>query len=317
MVDGARGARSAGLPRALLLTGKGGVGKTTVAAAIAVDAARGGGRPLVVELGEHPSLPSLFGAGPIGHEPRAIGHGVAAVALDVDRAVVDYLTSQLRFRALARALASTRALSRFLRAAPAVAEIATFHALERLVANERWDPVIVDLDATGHARMLLELPRVLDGLLGDGPLHRLLGRSSRWLGDEARTCLYLVTTPEELPVEETEELCAWLRGGAAADRVSLGAIVVNQMPALPASLAAAGASAVLDAIESAARAEGDTGALVDVELVRRTERSHARAEALTRRLSGLGLPIVVLPRVGSITLDALGELGALVAEGAR
>jgi anion-transporting ArsA/GET3 family ATPase len=290
--------------RLVLLTGKGGVGKSTVAAAMALDAARAGERPLVVELGSaRATLPSVLGGAAIGHEPVEMGDGVAAMALDIDRAVVDYLAAQLRFRTLARALASTRALSSFLSAAPAVGEIATFHTLETLLASGRWDPVIVDLDATGHARMLLELPRALDGLMGEGPLRRLLGRTTATLRDSARASVFVVTLPEELPVEETEELVAWLR---AEGGVAIGGIVVNQMP--PEAIADEGLRA-LDAIE---RAASDADTHVDVTLVRRDRSAYENAQKLVARLAKLGLPIATLPRLARLRTDALVELGAVL-----
>ncbi len=155
-------------------------------------------------------MEAVFGVRGIGYEPKDVGHGVHAMNVDVREALVDYLTEHVRVRGIARRILGNRALGRFFDAAPAVAEIATLNKLRALSLAERggrplWRPILVDLDATGHALMFLEMPRVFDAIARSGPLRRLLDSVVALLGDPATTVLHLVTLPGELPVQETIE----------------------------------------------------------------------------------------------------------------
>jgi len=249
----------------------------------------------------------VLGATDVGHAPRDVGHGVHALSVDVDEAILGYATAQLRVKAVARAVVSSRALSGFFRAAPAVAEVATYHYLSTLLAQKasgapRWDPILVDLDATGHALMFLELPRVLDGLLGKGPLRGLLESFSDSLADPDLTALHLVAIPRELVVEETESLSQSLRD---EHRVALGSVYVNRVPpvALDPSLAdARGALAAL----------GDAAVDRDLALLERAERERARAMRYIDRLASLPHGLVTLPDLEDAPdIDALAALGAM------
>jgi anion-transporting ArsA/GET3 family ATPase len=299
-------------PRLELLTGKGGVGKTTLTVALAMHAARGGRRPLIVELGHRASVRAVVGDVEVGHEPTDVGHGVYALSVDVDDAILGYAAAQLRVKALARAVVSGRALSGFLRAAPAVSEVATYHYLSALLAETRkgqprWDPILVDLDATGHALMFLELPRVLDGLLGKGPLRGMLETFSASLEDREQTALHLVTLAKELPVEETESLSRILN---EQHRVALGSIFVNRIPTPALAPRHAPAREMLEAL-------GDPGIDADLALLARAETERARAMALVDRLRALPEPVVTLPRLDHpMDADALAALGARAAGGA-
>jgi len=225
--------------RLLLFTGKGGVGKSTVVAALAVEAAARGLHPLIVELGHRATMQGIFADATgvrvdIGHEPVpvTVDRTVWAANLDLEAAIVDYLADQVRLRSVARAIASNRALQGLFRAAPAVREIVTLNKLrlfERASTRGRptWGPILVDLDATGHALMLLEMPRMLDELLADGPLRGLIDALTGLFTDPTRTLLSLVTLPGEIPVQETLELYQRLGG---EHRVPLGALFVNDVP---------------------------------------------------------------------------------------
>ncbi len=219
--------------RLLLFTGKGGVGKSTVVAALAVEAARRGMRPLIVELGHRASMQPIFAAPRIGHEPTPVTADatVWACNLELERAIADHVAGQVKVRAIARAITGNRALQGLLRAAPAVREVVMLDALRMLERHETrgrptWGPILVDLDATGHALMLLDMPQLLASILADGPLRGLVDVLTGLFTDPARTLLNLVTLPAEIPVQETLELHARLARGA----IPLGALFVNQCP---------------------------------------------------------------------------------------
>jgi arsenite-transporting ATPase len=300
------------VPRLHLFTGKGGVGKSTVVAALATEAARRGRRPLIVELGHRASMETVLGGGPIDFEPRRFEGGVWAMNMQVDAALSDYVTEHIGVRALARAVLGNSALQHFLAAAPAVAEVATLSKLSSLLrkssgSHKLWHPIFVDLDATGHALMLLELPRVLQGLVGAGPLRRLLTSVSAILSDPMTTTLSLVTLPRELPVQETIELYQQL---AREHAVRLGGLFVNRVP--PPPLRPESRSAV-DALERAAWSCSDESLIDELAVVRRELSRQARTRGLLDRLAHeIPLPLIELaelatPHIGRSELAWIGS----------
>ncbi len=308
--------------RVQLFTGKGGVGKTSVVLGVALEAARRGHRPLIVELGHRASVCSLLEVDDVGYTPREIHPGVFAMNMTLDEALEDYITDQIRVRRVARAATQNQSLRRFFHAAPAVSEVVTLHTLSKLAEGKKkgvppFHPILVDLDATGHALMFLELPRVFEGLAESGPLRTLLDGFSKLLRDARTTVLHLVTLPLELPAQETMELYEALRerpeGGAASPesddsparkRVELGALVVNAMPPFPLSADELGS---LDALVAAS-----PQLAADVQLARVAQARAVSAAAQVERLRAqVGMPMSVLPRVdGVLDAAALRALGA-------
>jgi arsenite/tail-anchored protein-transporting ATPase len=298
--------------RLQLFTGKGGVGKSSVVAALALEAAARGLKPLIVELGHRASMEGVFGHTGIGYEPTGVGHGVNAMNMDFQNALVDYMTEHVKVKAISKAIVDNRALRGFFDAAPAVPEVVTLNRLRQLLearqgSSPRHDPILVDLDATGHALMLLELPVVLDGLIGGGPLRRLLASLSTMIRDPALTQLHIVTLPGELPAQETLELYAKL----VARRVPLGALIVNQVPEAPFGPEVD----LLDELEARARSTGQSELLLEIALGRRALVRQKLASAVIDRLTeALPLPVIKLPLVpgSGIAVDDLQNLGRLL-----
>ncbi len=303
----------------LLFTGKGGVGKSTVVAALGVAAARAGLRPLVVELGHRASMGSIFPGTLIDHRPRPVACDgrLAAMNLELDEALFDYIVGQVKIRRIARAIAGNSSLRGLFRAAPAVREIITLAKLQALAddtlddGRRRWDPILVDLDATGHALMLLELPKLLRGLVESGPLVRVTESLSGLIGDRERTMLSLVSLAREVPVQETIELYADLQERHA---IEVGALFVNQVPDPPLP------SAQLPWLEAAEarvlRGPDPRGRLAaDLRLTRRLVDEHRVARAQIDRLAAQlpHTPRIELPAIpGGIHGDAdLLRLGQL------
>jgi anion-transporting ArsA/GET3 family ATPase len=175
---------------------------------------------------------SIFGMDAIGHAPIDVGDGVRAMNIELRAAISDYVLRYVKVRSVADRVAKNAALARFFEAAPGVAETVTLAKIEALVAGRRGestagDPVIVDLDSSGHALMLLELPRVLEGLLGAGALRRMIRGATALLRDPETTALHVVTLPAALVVQETLELWTHLR---SEHSVPLGAVFVNRVP---------------------------------------------------------------------------------------
>jgi anion-transporting ArsA/GET3 family ATPase len=208
-------------------TGKGGVGKSTVLGAVATSAARAGKRPLIVELGIHTSSSQLFHGPDVGYEPAEVAPGVHATRVQFEPALVDYITSRLKLRPIATRLAQNSSLRRLFMAAPGVDEIVTLHRVAQLAADDRWGPILVDLESTGHALMFFDLPGVLEVFLKDGPLRQVLDSATDLVRDEQRCAVHIVTVPEPLAVNETIQLYGRLRG---RKDLHLGCLFINRIP---------------------------------------------------------------------------------------
>jgi anion-transporting ArsA/GET3 family ATPase len=208
-------------------TGKGGVGKSTVLGALATAAARAGKRPLIVELGTHTSSSQLFNGPIVGYEPAEVAPGVHATRVQFEPALVDYITSRLKLRPLATLVAQNNSLRRLFMAAPGVDEIVTLHRVAQLAADERWGPILVDLESTGHALMFFDLPGVLEVFLSDGPLRQVVDSATDLVRDETRCAVHIVTVPEPLAVNETIQLYEKLR---KREDLHLGCLFINRIP---------------------------------------------------------------------------------------
>ena len=202
----------------ILVTGKGGTGKSTLVAALAELAARRRGRALVVEFAAHPRLPQMVGA----------AAAVEAVNLDAEEMIGPALGRLVGLPGFAGMVLGNRVLRLFIRTSPSIREMITLDELRHLV--DRWSaaghPVLVDLPATGHALSFLDTPRAVHSMLRVGPLAQVARRVEALLLDRARTELVAIALPEELPVNETIELMR----RAAEIGVSSRTVIVNQVP---------------------------------------------------------------------------------------
>jgi len=208
-------------------TGKGGVGKSTVLGALATVAARNGKKPLIVELGAHTSSSHLFGGPEVGYDPSEVAAGVFATRVQFEPALVDYITSRLKLRLVATLVTRNKSLRRLFMAAPGVDEIVTLHRVAQLARDDRWDPILVDLESTGHALMFFDLPSVLEVFLKDGPLRQVLDSATDLVRDESRCAIHIVTVPEPLAVNETVQLYRGLRN---REDLHLGNLFINRIP---------------------------------------------------------------------------------------
>jgi anion-transporting ArsA/GET3 family ATPase len=196
--------------RLVVVTGKGGVGKTTVAAALARAVSAAGRRVLAVEVGRGP-LGVLLGTPGLRGEPTRVDARLAAATIEPEEALRDFVEGVLRFRVLARRLLESTSFQVLAAAAPGLPELLVLHRLLGWVEARRLgravhDVVIVDAPASGHSLPLLSAPRTLGALARVGPVGDLLVRIERLLADPAAALVCVVTTPEELAVRETVEL---------------------------------------------------------------------------------------------------------------
>lgn len=271
------------LAPALLVMGKGGVGKTTVAAGLAA-----------LEVGTHGMATLVeFGDGAAGRRALAgCKASVEHVVVRADEALQRGATSLFGSAVVARLALGNFAMRPLLRVAPAVRELAMLEAVRQLVADRPGVRVVVDMPATGHGVAWLRVPRQGRDFLGAGPLFALCDRVARELLSPGRASIVVVTLPERLVLEETRELCDALAHevGLAPERVA-----VNRMPlpVAPESLTdALSLASTHGPLAPAARALADT----------LTARASARAEA-EAALAALALPRHALWHIPAAPVD--------------
>jgi len=218
--------------RLVVVTGKGGVGKSTIAAALATLAARRGKRVLVAEVDARERVAPMLGGRPSGPVIRQVVPNISTVNVDPHHALEEYALMVVKVRAIYQAVFENRVVRFFLRAVPSLAETLMLGKILHEARSEsggkpRWDLVIVDAPATGHAVQLLGVPKALLDTVPAGPLRRDAEWMQALLVDPARTSVVMVSLPEEMPVSETVELDAQVRDLLCLPR---GPVFVNAMP---------------------------------------------------------------------------------------
>ncbi|HMK10975.1 MAG TPA: ArsA family ATPase [Acidimicrobiales bacterium] len=210
----------------MFVTGKGGVGKTSVAAALALLAASHGKRSLVCEDDAKGDLAFAFEADRLRFKPRELQPNVWAMAMDTEQSLREYLNLQLHLPLVGRIGPLARSLDFVANAAPGVKEILTVGKLCYEVRRASYDLVVVDAEASGHIAAQLAAPETIAGLVQVG----VVREQTRWmldlLNDPVQTGVVIVTNPEEMPVAEAIELAATLRTNTSVD---LAAVVVNRV----------------------------------------------------------------------------------------
>jgi len=215
----------------LVVTGKGGVGKTTVAAAVGLLAADRGLRTIIVEVGDQHRLSDLFGFGPPspGVE-RELQKGLSSISIDPDRALMEWLQA-LGGRISGRVLASSSTFQYFAAAAPGAKELVGMVKIWELTQQQRWrgrsagyDLVVLDAPATGHALGMLSSPHTFGAIARVGPIAGQAQQIGQLLADPARCGYLAVAHASEMAVTETFELQDALRRELGRE---LEAVIVN------------------------------------------------------------------------------------------
>ncbi len=236
----------------LFVTGKGGVGKTTVASALALFASAHGQRVLICEVDAKGDVAGFYEAPPTGFSETEILPGLFAMTMDTEASFREYLKLQLRIPVVGRIGPLAKAFDFVATAAPGVREILTVGKLAYEVRERHYDLVVVDAPASGHIIGQLAAPQAINSLVKVG----LIRSQTDWmldiLSDPHSTGLLAVCTPEEMPVNETIELAVRVKEETT---VRLAAVVVNRV--LP-ELFGRQEEAVFDAlVQDAPRSELD------------------------------------------------------------
>jgi anion-transporting ArsA/GET3 family ATPase len=196
--------------RLVIVTGKGGVGKSAVSAGIALLAQRRGLRVLAIEMGSLGGLSAHFSTGPLKFKPLEVKPGLHAMGMVRSEALLEYLSLQLRLPGMSRFGPFARAFDALATAAPAIREIITIGKVLWEVKADRWDLVVADAPPTGQIGSYLRAPRSISELVPTGRIRQ----QSEWMQEALKnpddTSLMIVNLPEELPTTETLQTIGWL-----------------------------------------------------------------------------------------------------------
>ncbi|MFN3202079.1 MAG: ArsA family ATPase [Bradymonadia bacterium] len=294
--------------RFTVITGKGGVGKSTVTALLGQRAAAAGHRTLICELNTQERVAPMFGRPPSGSEITAIVPNLYSVNIEPRAAMEEYALMKLKIRAIYRLVFENPLVQRFVRFIPGMNDLlmlgkAFNHERERTRSGRPvWDRIIIDAPATGHGISLLRLPRIIRDAVPAGNMHNEAAAMWNLVTDPERTAVHLVCLPEELPVQETRQL-----HDALVDQlgVPMGALFLNMVPP---PLLDDGTRVLFETLSPP---DDDTArTLWDLTTVR--QKREALAAGYGAQLESLGMPLVQLPtqyspQFGPKELTRLGQ----------
>lgn len=307
--------------RFLFVTGKGGVGKTTVSAAIGLALAAKGHRVLIAMCHTKERLSAILGTAPIGEEVVQVAPGLSAVNIEPELALKEYGQLVIRVKSLTKAVFDNRYTKAFFRAVPGLHEWAMlgkawFHTTELDEEGAcRFDVVILDAPATGHGLDMLRVPKVILDVVPPGILRRDAEAAWSLFQDPKRSGVLVVTLPEELPTTETIELIS----GVEELGLPVLGMVVNSVLSPLFSDDERGEllrdPALLD-IRAPLRANG-SGDKAVVAGARRALRERVQQESLKRLLAEVDLPVNLLPHLfdEASTAEGTRRLAALIMMG--
>ena len=297
--------------RLVFVTGKGGVGKTTVAAALGLAASRAGKRTIVCEVAQQERMSHVFRREGVGYSEKRLDTDLYAISIDPQRSIEEYLRTQIKPTALYTLLFDNRLFQYFAAATPGMRELVTIGKVWELAQFERRNPdaapfdlVIVDAPSTGHGLGFLATPRTFRDAARVGPISRQAGKIDAFITDPGSTGVVAVALPEEMPVNETVEFDRLLADEMGMD---VDAVVVNAL--LPERFDEQEA----EQIEQAAGANGSPGVEAALKAAlfehRRARTQRAELERLSEELGRepLTLPFLFEPELDLRSFDELSH----------
>ena len=293
--------------RLIVITGKGGVGRTTVAAALGLVAARAGKRTMVAEVAQQERMSRVFRSRGVGYSETELADNLWAMSVEPHRALDEYLGQQVG--PLSGLLFNNRIFEYFVAAAPGVRELTTIGKVWELAQPHRrssatpYDLVILDAPASGNGLALLHAPRTFGDIARVGPIRRRADMIDEFLRDRRTTGVISVALPQEMPVNETIEFRRKLEDEMG---MHTDAVIVNQL--LPERFSGEEA----ERIESVNGAHGspDVAAALRAALSEH-RRARGQRQQLRRLKKEVGevvtLPFVWEPELGIADVEHLGD----------
>lgn len=279
--------------RLVIVTGKGGVGKTTVAVALGMRAASEGRRTIVCEVAAQEHASRMFEHAAVGFHEVEMEENLWSISIDPDESMREYVLLQLKVRAMRDMLFRSRIFNYLAAATPGLKELVTIGKIWELAQLDRkvksgrkYDLVIVDAPATGHGVGFLQTPRTFAAIARVGPIHSQAQTLDRFITDHDHTGTAIVALPEEMPVNESAALERELRDevGVAVDRVYLNGLYPERFSRPEADRLAALAEREEGAARAAARAA-----------VSEHERARSQRAQLARLRRRVQAPVKTLP----------------------
>ena len=290
--------------RLLFVAGKGGVGRTTVAASLGLLAARRGKRTIVVEVAGQERVSRSFRSAGAGYTETELAPNLYGISIDPDRALEEFLVDQIGSRRLAGLLMHNRIFEYLAAATPGLRELVTIGKVWELALLERrrrgdspYDLVVLDAPPTGQGLGMLHTPQTFADVARVGPIRRKALLIDGFLRDPSQTGVVAVALPEEMPVNETLELRARLREQMGYDT---GLVVMNAL--LPERFNGEEA----EAIESVNGGAGDPTVAAALRMALSEHRRCRAQRSQLRRLRRSGDGVVTLPFLFDTDLG-LGE----------
>jgi anion-transporting ArsA/GET3 family ATPase len=277
----------------VIVTGKGGVGKTTVAVALGMRAAAEGKRTIVCEVSAQENTSRMFDHAQVGFHEVEIEKNLWSISIDPDESMREYVLLQLKVRAMRDLLFRSRIFNYLAAATPGLKELVTIGKIWELAQPNRkvkqgrnYDLVIVDAPATGHGVGFLQTPRTFASIARMGPIHSQAQTLDRFITDHENTGAAIVALPEEMPVNESATLERDLRDevGVAVDRVYLNGLYPERF-------------SKEEAARLAELAEGEEGSTRAAARAAISEHSRARSQRaqLARLRRRVEAPVKTLP----------------------
>ena len=293
--------------RLWIVSGKGGVGKSTISAALALRSARAGRRTLVCEVNTQERISRFLERPAAGPNVTLLEENLWAVDVRPQEAMREYALMTLRFETIYKTVFENRLVRYFLRFIPSLQELVMlgkilYHLQEKLPdGKDRYETIVLDAPATGHAITFLNVPQVLLRTVPPGPLSREALKMKDLLVDPRITAAVLVAMPEELPVNEALELHAALK-----DKVNIRTH-----------------AAVLNGVFAKRFTQADLETLADAPELHRVAKAHHDREDLavlaeTKLERNLQVPVYTVPRIFTPTFgrkaieQVMGHLESLV-----
>ena len=299
--------------RLVIVTGKGGVGKSTVALALGLAAAEQGKKTIVCEVSSQERLSRVFNKSEIGFHEVEMVDNLWAISIDPDESMREYVLLQLKVRAMRDLLFRSKIFGYLTAATPGLRELVTIGKIWELALDDRkvkkgrnYDLVIVDAPATGHGVGFLQTPKTFANVARVGPIAAQAETLHKFLTNPGKTGVAIVALPEEMPVNETAKLERDLvdEVGVTVDRLYLNGLYPERFSAADETLLE----------ETIDQAEGTPRAAIRAALSQR-RRSVGQREQLARLEELCETPVTTLPYVFQPDLDLphLRELAAEVA----